>query len=328
MGKQVLRVVNWLIVIAMGLALLGGSALSAVAQTQTCPSGCSRPGGTVRVSSATNVQIGQEFVLTVQIENVTNMYGIELALAFNPAILQVKDSKPGTVGVQIEPGDFPDPFLSFNAQNAADNTAGTIAYAVSLLRPAPPASGSGVLARIYFQAIAPGTSAVSITRVMAVAADSCCLETTTQDGSASVQAVGGTVTGRVLLQGRTNYSGVTVSIGGRQVTTGANGAYSISGVPVGTHTISAAAATYLDSQRGSIVVSSGGTTTVPDVTLLAGDVDDNCTINIFDLVALGAVYGTTPPGDPRVDYNQDNTVNIFDLVLLAANYGLSCPGPW
>jgi hypothetical protein len=274
--------------------------------------------------------VGADVTIAINLENITNMYGLEIKLSFNPALLEVQDDKPGTVGMQIQPGEFPNPESYFVAQNAADNAAGTIAYAASLLSPSPAASGSGVVARIRFKALAAGTSTVSITQLAIVASDNCCLIPTTTDGSVAVVGAqtGGAVTGRVLLQGRSNHSGATVTIGGRQGTTGTDGSFTISNVPAGTYTVSAVIANYLRADKSSVVVTNGSTVNLPEVTLLAGDIDNNCTVNIFDLVPLGAAYGSTPPSDARVDFNQDNVINIFDLVLLAGNYNKTCPGPW
>ena len=332
--KREKKALYLLLATALVLALLGSlaplSGTLAAVDTPVCPSGCTRSSGAMRIDSAANVQAGADVTIAISLENITNMYGLEVTLAFNPAILQVQDDKPGTVGVQIQPGEFPNPESYFVAQNAADNSAGTVAYAVSLLSPSPAATGSGVVARIRFKALAAGTSSITISHLAIVASDNCCLIPTTTDGSVTVigAATGGTVTGRVLIQGRSNYGGATVSVAGLQTTTGTNGSFTISNVPAGTYTVNAVIANYLRADKSGVVVTNGGTATLADVTLLAGDIDGNCTINIFDLVPLGAAYSSTPPSDARVDFNQDNVINIFDLVLLAGNYNKTCPGPW
>ena len=320
----------WLIVAALVIAGLQGAVAgaSAPALQQDCPSGCTKPGGIVQVESAAGIEVDDEVVIAIQLLDITDMYGIEIELSFNPNILQVQDDKPGTVGTQIQPGDLPNPERGFVVQNAADNQAGTIAYAFSLLAPSPTAFGSGALARIRFKVVAPGTSPVAIQRVVIVAKDSCCLQLTTQDGSVAAATTSGAVTGTVRAQGRTNLSGITVSIGSKQTTTGANGQYTITGLAAGSYTISAVLPSYIRAEKANIVVTSGNTTLVPETTLLAGDIDNNCTINIFDLVLLGAAYGSSPPAEPRADFNQDNVLNIFDLVLLGGNYNVVCPGPW
>ena len=302
---------------------------TATVQVSSCPSGCTRPGGHVRISSASDVAVGDEVVINVHLEHFTNLYGVEIEFRYNPALLEVQDDKPGTVGTQIMPGDMPDPEQGFVVQNAVDEGTGTIAYAVALLNPNPPASGSGVLARIRFKALAAGTSTISVKRAMLVASDSCCLEITTQSGTVSaISGTTGSVTGIVRLQGRTNFAGATVSIAGQQATTAADGSFTIMGIAPGSYTISADAPGYLASEKANVVITASIMTNVPQVTLLAGDIDGNCTINVFDLVALGAHYCSSPPGEPLADFNQDNAINIFDLVLLAGNYGRFCPTPW
>jgi hypothetical protein len=67
--------------------------------------------------------------------------------------------------VQITPGDFLDLFNQFVLVNAADNTAGTIDFAVTQLHPAVARSGSGVLATVEFRAAGEGSSAVHLANV-------------------------------------------------------------------------------------------------------------------------------------------------------------------
>ena len=67
--------------------------------------------------------------------------------------------------MQIRPGDFLDLFNQFVLVNLADNTAGTIDFAVTQLHPAVARSGSGVLATIQFEAAGDGSSAVHLADV-------------------------------------------------------------------------------------------------------------------------------------------------------------------
>ncbi|MCW5849669.1 MAG: hypothetical protein KIT87_06275 [Anaerolineae bacterium] len=78
-----------------------------------------------------------------------------------------------------------------------------------------------------------------------------------------------------------------------------------------------------DKTLGSDVVAAGASTE-----LVAGDVNDDCAIDIFDLVRVAAAYDTQPASDEQADLNGDGEINIYDLVLTATNYGLSCPTPW
>lgn len=84
--------------------------------------------------------------VAIRIENATHLYGVEVHLAFDPARLEVQDADPNKEGIQIQAGDFPNP--DFVVQNQADNTKGTIDYAVTQLAPREAIDGSGVLATV------------------------------------------------------------------------------------------------------------------------------------------------------------------------------------
>ena len=117
------------------------------------------------------VQPGHVTTVDVTVLDVSNLYGIEVRISFDPTILQVVDDDPIASGVQIALGPFLGcdvPSTCAIVRNEADNVGGTLAIAMSKAAPpppdpAPPASnGSGVLAAITFEAVAIGTSPVSI----------------------------------------------------------------------------------------------------------------------------------------------------------------------
>ena len=54
---------------------------------------------------------------------------------------------------------------------------------------------------------------------------------------------------------------------------------------------------------------------------LNGDVNQDGTINILDMVLVGQNLGQKPPSDPRTDVNKDGQVNVIDLVLVAERLG-------
>jgi hypothetical protein len=100
------------------------------------------------------VAAGQTAPLSVAVTDVQDLYGLELHLRFNPAVVQVADADPGKDGIQVAAGDFLS--ADFVAQNRADNQAGTIDYAVTQVNPNEPKSGSGTLVVIRFQGVAAG----------------------------------------------------------------------------------------------------------------------------------------------------------------------------
>jgi hypothetical protein len=85
------------------------------------------------------------------------VYGLHFILDFDPTMLAVVDADPGTDGVQITPGDCPQP--DFVATNTADNALGTITYDVTKVNPTIPCEG-GQAATIQLQCL--GTSASTL----------------------------------------------------------------------------------------------------------------------------------------------------------------------
>ncbi|HUT21599.1 MAG TPA: N-acetylmuramoyl-L-alanine amidase, partial [Anaerolineae bacterium] len=145
----------------------------------------------------------------------------------------------------------------------------------------------------------------------------------------TVTPVPGSVRGQVTLQGRTRHDGAEVSITDIvSTTTYEDGAYSLAMVPPGVYSVTVDIAGYLETHRQGITVSSGAEIDLPDVTLHGGDANNDCIVDLLDLVIVSYSFDQSPPADSRADINQDGTVNIFDLVLVTSNYDLACPGPW
>ena len=134
MRKTIFRIA--LITIA---ALLAGIA-PAAAQTGTI----------VRVEPAfQQVAPGATFTLTIQIDDVVNLYAFEILVSFPPDKLEV---------VSASHGDFLEgPFLVDLI--TPDNEAGTVTAIVSQRNPAEPQSGNGTLVVITFHALGDRTDA-------------------------------------------------------------------------------------------------------------------------------------------------------------------------
>lgn len=121
----------------------------------------------IEVIPATHdIGVGATTQVELRISNVVDLYGAEIALEFDAAILAAVDADAGASGVQIERGTFPDPTSGFVVANGADNGTGSVLYAITLLPPSPAVSGTGPLAYITFQSKAVGTSAIRFQRAM------------------------------------------------------------------------------------------------------------------------------------------------------------------
>jgi hypothetical protein len=105
---------------------------------------------------ADGVATGQSVTVDIVAEGVSNLYGAEVHLRFDPAVVQLADADPEAEGVQLIPGSLLDPAKGFVVANEADNQAGTAVFAITLVNPAPPVEGGGVLAQVTLIPQQPG----------------------------------------------------------------------------------------------------------------------------------------------------------------------------
>ncbi len=138
-------------------------------------------------SSAT-VSAGETVVVDVQIQDATELFGADVRLKYDPAVVEVVDANTLVPGTQIESGSFPDisSGMGFVAQNTVDPEEGTIGYAMTLLSPAKPVSGSGTLALITFQGKAPGSSTISFASALLSDVNANQIPSTEMDGTIAV----------------------------------------------------------------------------------------------------------------------------------------------
>ena len=140
---------------------------------------------TVSINPASQeISLGATGSTDVLVENVTDLYGFEFQITFDPTLVEVVDADPVRAGVQIQPGDFLSP--DWLLENNVDNDNGTIAYALCQLNPSLPQSGDGVLATITWRGKVMGTSPITFTNVQLGAPGGVPIPATTQDGEVTV----------------------------------------------------------------------------------------------------------------------------------------------
>jgi hypothetical protein len=173
--KTTVRFVGSWIVLALCSLVLTGFAWHVI-QPQT----------TLKVNpQMLRVRAGQTAQVSLTIEQVTNLYGVELHLAFDPEILQVLDANPAQDGIQVEPGTLPSP--DFVVLNNVDNQRGTIDYAATQLQPREPGEGEGVVARITFRAKQVADSEIQFEQLLLADTNGKNIDATTQPGQVQVQ---------------------------------------------------------------------------------------------------------------------------------------------
>jgi hypothetical protein len=139
---------------------------------------------------------------------------------------------------------------------------------------------------------------------------------------------GGAIGGSVFLQGRESHGGARVNVDDRLTTTGGSGSFWLEAVSPGLHNVRATMAGYLYASKSDVQVVADQATILPPVTLVGGDANGDCTVDLFDLVVVAVNYNSAPPADARADINGNGEVDIFDLVLVCKNLDRVCPQPW
>lgn len=139
----------------------------------------------------------------------------------------------------------------------------------------------------------------------------------------------GGISGSVSRQIFADRSGIPITLdGGRQTQTDASGGFTFTNVPYGSHIVSADYPRFLKRVKEAVSVNSSTPVNVGGTMLLAGDQDDNSTIDIRDLVTVAVSFGQDVSAGHQADVNGDGKVNIFDLVAVAVNWRKSEPVGW
>jgi hypothetical protein len=256
---------------------------------------------------------GQTLV-EVWVENVQNFYSVDFTLAFDPSIVQAYNIAEGSA------------FTDYPSQCVVTESSigyGFAQFAGHMVCIAQ--DGDLHLATITFSDVSCGTSPLTWqeTQLEDNAGDP--ISHTAQDGSITPYACSAEITGHAMLEGRGDHSDIEISLVdgvAEDTLTAADGEYTFSDVPEDVYELILSHDLYLSAQVVECSVPGGETTTMPDVTLIAGDLDGNNVIDISDLVIGGTHFGGT---SAAADLTADGHVNIFDIVLIGKNFGLTGP---
>ncbi len=272
--------------------------------------------------------VGQAITAEVVAKS-TNLYGVQVALAFDPTKLAVASLALG--------GDL---LAQDIGENTYDNTAGTISFAFSQQSPTPAQVGDDILlATITFTPLAatlPVTTVVGISAAtfgdpdgMALGVYPDTVGYVDTDASIAIQNAA-SLSSTVTLQGRTVHAGVLVGLlqGGapvRQANTPASGGFLWADIlPGDGYSAAASFAGYLRAEAAPRTLAPGANS-LPPVKLLGGDATGDQTISILDVSFIAARFNGS---NPQADINGDGTVNILDLVLAAVNFEKTGPQAW
>lgn len=117
------------------------------------------------VPTFTDLVVGDETTIYVRVSDVTDFYGVDVTLSFDPTLLEVVDSDSATAGVQVQAW----PKLSASQRSntvtiahEASNATGTVKLVTSFLSPAQPVTGSIEILAMTLRALAPGRASIAI----------------------------------------------------------------------------------------------------------------------------------------------------------------------
>ena len=135
------------------------------------------------ISASPNpVQTGQTFSVDVMISGITDLYGYQFSLSFDPALLHANSSSEGSF-LSSAGSTFGDP-------GTIDNTGGMLSSAFYVLNGAVPgATGSGMLIHMSFTALAAGTATLNFSDVIFQNSALADIAVTAQPGTVAVTAV-------------------------------------------------------------------------------------------------------------------------------------------
>jgi hypothetical protein len=268
--------------------------------------------GTAFILHSTDMD-GQTIV-EVWVQDVMSFYAVDFTLHYDPSIVQGLSIVEGTAFT-----DYPSQCVVTESSIGA----GVAHFAGNMVCIAP--DGDLHLATITFADVSCGSSPLTWqdTQLSDNAYDP--IPHTAQEGSVSTYACPAEVEGHALLEGRGDHSGIEISLvdgTSEEVLTGADGAYTFSDVSEGVYDLVISHTLYLAAEFVGCSIPGGETTTMPDVTLLGGDLDGNGVIDISDLVIGGSHFGSD---SAEADITADGHVDIFDIVLIGKNFGLTGP---
>lgn len=111
-------------------------------------------------ADAEQAAAGQTVNLTINVSGAMNVYGTSFKIAYDPSALEVV----ATDGKAVRPGAFFANEPGFALRNIADASQGVIEYALTLMQPAKPVTGDGVLGTVTLRALKDTPVTISVTQ--------------------------------------------------------------------------------------------------------------------------------------------------------------------
>jgi hypothetical protein len=254
-------------------------------------------------------------IVEVWVEDVEDFHSVDFTLGYNAAILDGVTVAPGAAFTDDCPGQY--------TVTTASIGGGIVDFAATLVCVSE--DGDLHLATITFDTRGCGTSALTWIASELLDRQGDPIAHTAVDSSIVPYGCVAGATGKAMLEGRSSYAGIEVSLvdgTSQTVQTAADGTYDFDAMYAGTYDVVMSHELYLSAQLDGCTIEGDTAVTLPDVTLLAGDLNGDKVIDISDLVLGGANFNTS---SAAADINGNGYVDIFDIVLIGKNFGATGP---
>ncbi|MFZ5809006.1 MAG: cohesin domain-containing protein [Chloroflexota bacterium] len=190
-----------------GIFVIGVILLSMVSQP-----GMAQEAAVLKVEpEIVGIKPGDLIEISVQGEALQELYGAELHLRFEAAILEIQDADANQDGVQCTPGEMWRE--GFTALNRVEQQNGRIDFAVTLLNPAPAFSGAGVILKCQARGKRLGSSEIAIESAILATREGTQIAFNAQNGRVEVSESGKASTNES--QASTGQSGEQPTEGGK-----------------------------------------------------------------------------------------------------------------
>lgn len=130
--------------------------------------------------------------IPIEIENVVDLYGIDIELEFDPTFWEFEDADDRREGIQPAIGTFLDPGMTLF--NIIDMEEGRIHLVMSQVNPSEAKSGTGNILVLYATALKTGVTQFEVTKVELSTRDGIGIEVEGVDGEVSIESEAPAVT--------------------------------------------------------------------------------------------------------------------------------------
>jgi hypothetical protein len=132
------------------------------------------------------IRPGVRVEIPINIEDVVDLYGIDIELKFDPAFWEFEDADPSREGIQPAIGTFLDPGVTL--YNEIYPEEGRVWLVLTQLNPSEAKSGSGTIMVLYAKALKTGTTKIEVEKVELATREGLGIEVEGVDGEISISA--------------------------------------------------------------------------------------------------------------------------------------------